>query len=65
MLAAICCSNLGITPLTIGEISYGAVKAIFEMYQNKEKYELDISSLLAGADPHKVQPKHWITNLND
>lgn len=59
-LLAICCMGIGITPLTIGEMSYAAVSALMEMYQEKEKYQLDIDSLLAGADSKKVKPQYWI-----
>lgn len=61
-LTAICCMGLGLTPLTIGEMSYAAVPPLMKMMQNKEKYELDIHSLLAGADSKKVKPKYWIRN---
>lgn len=64
-LAAICCMGIGITPLNIGEISYGSMHFLTSMYQGKEKYELDIDSLLAGADSKKVKPKYWIKNLDD
>ena len=64
-LTAICCMGIGITPLNIGEMSYGAVGAIMSMMQEKEKYDIDIRSLLAGADSKKVKPKYWIRNTND
>ena len=63
-LTAICCMGVGITPLNIGEMSYAAVPAIMEMYQEKEKYHLDVDSLLAGADSKKIKPKYWIRNLD-
>jgi len=62
MLVAICCMGIGITPLNIGELSYSAAQSIFSMYQGKEKYELDTSCLLAGADSKKIKPKYWITD---
>ncbi len=62
-LAAICCMGIGITPLTIGELSYASVSTLIDMYQNKEKYETDLRSIQAGADPKKVKPKYWIRNL--
>ena len=65
MLVSICCMGLGITPLNIGEMSYVAIKAILTKYQEKEKYQLDIDSLLAGADSKKVNPKYWIKNLDE
>ena len=65
MLVSICCMGLGITPLNIGEMSYIALESIMRKYQEKEKYELDIDSLLAGADSKKVKPKYWIRNFED
>ena len=61
-LVAICCMGVGISPLTIGEMSYAAVGEIMKMMQDKEKYDIDIRSLLAGADSKKVKPKYWIRN---
>ena len=64
-LVSICCMGIGITPLNIGELSYASVGYIMRMYQEKEKYELDINSILAGADSKKIKPKYWIRNLDD
>ena len=61
-LVAICCMGLGITPLNIGEMSYAAIGPIMSMSQEKEKYDIDIRSLLAGADSKKIKPKYWIRN---
>ena len=61
-LTAICCMGIGITPLNIGEMSYAAVGRIMRMMQDKEKYDIDIRSLLAGADSKKIKPKYWIRN---
>ena len=61
-LAAICCMGIGITPLTIGEMSYASIGPIMNMMQEKEKYDIDIRSLLAGADSKKIKPKYWIRN---
>lgn len=64
-LCAICCMGIGLTPLNIGEISYASVGLIINMYQQKEKYQTDVDSLLAGADPKKVKPKYWIRDKSD
>jgi hypothetical protein len=64
-LVSICCMGLGITPLNIGEMSYIAMDSILRKYQEKEKYQLDIDSLLAGADSKKVKPKYWIRNFEE
>lgn len=64
-LASICCMGFGLNPLNIGELSYAAVPLLISTFQEKEKYELDIRSLLAGADSKKVKPVYWIRNIDD
>lgn len=61
-LMAICCMGIGITPMNIGDMSYAAVGPLMKMMQDKEKYDIDIRSLLAGADSKKVKPKYWMQN---
>lgn len=63
MLAAICCMNLGLNPLNIGEISYASAIMLMSTYQEKEKYESDMAWLRAGADSKKIKTKYWIRNL--
>ena len=65
MMVSICCMGLGITPLNIGEMSYIALEHIIQKYQEKEKYELDVKSLLAGADSKKIKPQYWIRNFDE
>ena len=65
IMTSICCMGIGITSLNIGEMSYVAMQAILNQYQNKEKYQIDIDSLLAGADSKKIKPKYWIRNLDE
>lgn len=64
IMAAICCMNMGLNPLNIGDISYASANVLIGQYQAKEKYQLDIDSLLAGADSKKVKPKYWIQQLD-
>lgn len=64
-LAAICCMNFGINPLNIGELSQAAVTVLIRYYQEKSKYDSDMSFLLAGADSKKIQPQYWIRNIED
>lgn len=64
LMAAICCMGIGITPLNIEQMSYVALEAIISVFQDKEKYQLDIDSLLAGGDSKKIKPKYWIKNLD-
>jgi hypothetical protein len=64
LLVSICCMGIGITPLNIGEMSYASINMLMPVYQNKEKYDLDIRALLAGADSKKIKPKYWIGNTD-
>lgn len=64
-LVAICCMGIGINPLNIGEMSYASIGPIIKMMQDKEKYDIDIRSLLAGADSKKIKPKYWIRNFDE
>ena len=64
-LASICCMGIGITPLNIGELSQAAISVIMRYYQEKQKYDIDIQSLIAGADSKKVKPQFWIRNIED
>lgn len=64
IMAAICCMGMGLNPLNIGDISYASANILINQYQLKERYQLDIDSLLAGADSKKVKPKYWIQQLD-
>jgi hypothetical protein len=57
--------NVGLNPLNVGKVSFVALRALTDIYQDKERYQLDIDSLLAGADSKKVKPKYWIKNSNE
>lgn len=65
VMVSICCMGVGITPLNIGEMSYVAVNSILSQYQNKEKFQIDMNNLFAGADPKKIKPKYWIRKLEE
>ena len=65
LLSSICCMGIGINPLNIGQLSYAAMKILLQRYQEKEKYDIDIKSILAGADSKKIKPQYWIKNLED
>lgn len=64
-LAAICCMDLNLNPLNIGELSQAAVSVLIRYYQEKQKYDIDIKTLLAGGDNKKVKPQNWIRNIED
>jgi hypothetical protein len=57
--------NLGLNPLNIGEIPYPSAARLFELAQNKEKYETDLRIATAGFGNSKVKPKYWIKNSDN
>lgn len=59
-IAALCCMNMGLNPLNVGNISYAAVTELTNMYQKQEAYKNDYSAIMAGADPKKIKMKYWI-----
>ncbi|MBR4155395.1 MAG: hypothetical protein IKU01_01650 [Bacteroidales bacterium] len=65
LISSICCMGIGITPLNIGEMTYVAANTLVMRYQEKEKYEIDIRSIQAGAEAKKIKPKYWIRNLDE
>ena len=64
-LASICCMNFGLNPLNIGKLTSYSVSILIRYFQEKEKYDIDIRSLLAGADSKKVKPQNWIRNIEE
>lgn len=58
LMNAICCMDMGVTPLNVGQLPYAALNSLVDVYQRKEKYELDTRAMLAGAK--KVHPVYWI-----
>lgn len=63
-LAAVCCISGGLTPLNVGQITLVALNDLISIYQQKEKYHIDIDSLLAGANKKQVNLTYWIKNLD-
>lgn len=63
-IASICCMQIGLTPLNIGEMSYAAIAILKTKYQQKEKYDIDMKILTSGfADSKKIKPKYWMSEL--
>lgn len=63
-LASICCMGIGLNPLNIGEISYASMRVLIDKFQMRERYDIDIRSLQAGADKNQVKPKYWMNDSN-
>ena len=63
MIVALCCMNLGLNPLNIGEISFLACQELFAMAQKKEQYETEIKILTSnpfGSKKKRKPLEHWL-----
>ena len=60
LMSSFCCYKGGLTPEELKNYTFFAFKEELERHQLRDKYSLDIKSILAGADPKKVKPKPWI-----
>ena len=57
--------GIGINPLNIREMSYASMNKLMSKFQQKERYDIDIRSLIAGADAKKVKPQYWMNKLQE
>ena len=64
LLSSFSCYKTGLTIEEIKDYTIFAFREEFERNQLKDKYNIDIESILAGADPKKVKPEPWIKKLN-
>jgi len=63
MIVAICCMNLGLNPLNIGEISYLSVQELFALAQKKEQYETELRIMTSnpfGSKKKRKPLEHWL-----
>ena len=65
LMSSLCCYKDGITPEDLKKFSFFAFKEQFERHQLREKYSIDVKSILAGADSKKVKPEPWIKKISD
>ena len=63
LISSLCAYGIGITPFNVGNLSIYAFYDLFERRSYKDSYELDIKSLLAGADSKKIKPKYWVRKM--
>lgn len=65
LMSGLCCANIGITWNNVGDLPIFTFYELLHRIQKKEKYAIDIDSILAGADSKKVKPKYWISKESD
>lgn len=60
LMSSICVMNIGITWNNIKDLPLYTFYELLGRNQKREKYDLDIKSLLAGADSKKIKLEYWI-----
>ena len=63
LLLCACAMNIGINIDNVLEQTYAMLFTLYKIGNKKEKFDIDIRSLIAGADPKKVKLKQW--NIED
>lgn len=61
MVVAVCCMNLSLTPLNVGEVSYSALTTLFRKALDKESYNIEVRAATSGfgsKDSKKIDD--WI-----
>ena len=59
-MLATCCLGVGVTIWNIKDLPYAAMMKINELMANKDKYETDVASLIAGADSKQINLEYWV-----
>lgn len=65
LLLSICVMNIGIDINNILDQTYAMTFSLYKIGNKKEKFDIDIQSLIAGADPKKVKLKQWNVDNDD
>lgn len=65
LMSSLCVMNIGVTWNNIKELPIYTFYELLGRNQKKEKYELDIRSLLAGADKKNIKLEYWISKIEN
>lgn len=65
LMTSLCVMNIGVTWNNIKDLPIFTFYELLSRNQIKEKYDLDVKSLLAGADSKKIKLKYWISHKED
>ena len=65
LVASLAAKGNGLNALNVWDLTYYAFNDQFKRMQMIEEFESSRQSLLAGADPKKVELKHWLRPINN
>lgn len=64
LISILCSNGNGINIFNVWDLSYYAFNDQFNRMKMFEDYQVDIRSILAGADPKEVDIKHWMSRID-
>lgn len=60
LMLSTCCLGVGVTFENIDKLPYATMIKLQELCANKDKFETDMASLIAGADSKKINLEYWV-----
>ena len=55
-----CCLGVGVTFENIEKLPYATMLKFHKLCADKDKYETDIASMIAGADSKQINLEYWV-----
>lgn len=60
LMSVLCSSNCNITPFNIKQLSIYSFYSLLNINMARERYDVEMNYLYAGADSKKLKPKHYL-----
>lgn len=60
LMLSTCCLGVGVTFENIDKLPYATMIKLQELYANKDKFDTDMASIIAGADSKKINLEYWV-----
>lgn len=64
LVSILCANGNGINIFNVWDLSFYAFNDQFNRMKMLEDYQVNVRSLLAGADPDKIELKHWMSKID-
>lgn len=60
LMLSTCCLGVGVTFENIEKLPYATMLKFHKLCADKDKYETDIASMIAGADSKQINLEYWV-----
>lgn len=64
LVSILCANGNGINMFNVWDLSFYAFNDQFNRMKMFEDFQINIHSLLAGADPNEIELKHWMSKID-